>query len=147
MGRSYEGRELWMLKISDNVATDESEPEVLITGLTHAREHLTVEQALAVIHWLVDGYGSSQRITRIVNTTELWIVPMLNPDGGQWDIRSGKYHMLAQESTAHARLEGHRHGHQPQLRVSLGMLRRLGLVAVRHRVPGTAALLDARGGS
>jgi carboxypeptidase T len=92
MGRSFQGRELWMLKISDNVGIDENEPEVLITGLTHAREHLTVEQALAVIHWLVDGYGNTQRITHIVNTTELWIVPMLNPDGGQWDIRNGKFH-------------------------------------------------------
>jgi len=92
MGKSYQGRELWMLKISDNVATNENEPEMLITGLTHAREHLSVEQALAVINWLVDGYGNTQRITDIVNHTELWIVPMLNPDGGEWDIRYGKYH-------------------------------------------------------
>ncbi len=91
-GKSYEGRDIWMLKISDNVGTDEHEPEVLITGLTHAREHLTVEQALAVIRWLVNGYDSNSRIKHIVDSTELWIVPMLNPDGGQWDIRSGKYH-------------------------------------------------------
>jgi carboxypeptidase T len=91
-GKSYLGREIWMLKISDNVNTDENEPEVLITGLTHAREHLTVEQSLAIIHWLVDGYGSNQRITDIVNNTELWIVPMLNPDGGEYDIQGGRYH-------------------------------------------------------
>ncbi len=91
-GKSYRGRDIWMLKISDNVNTDENEPEVLITGLTHAREHLTVEQSLAVIHWLVDGYGSNSRITNIVNSTELWIVPMLNPDGGQYDIHGGHYH-------------------------------------------------------
>lgn len=92
MGQSYQGRELWMLKISDHVTVDENEPEVLITGLTHAREHLTVEQALAIIHWLVDGYGNTPRITQIVNSTELWIVPMLNPDGGEWDIHNAKYH-------------------------------------------------------
>jgi len=92
-GKSYEGRDIWMLKISDNVNNDENEPEVLITGLTHAREHLTVEQALAIIHWLVNGYGSNSRVTQIVNTTELWIVPMLNPDGGEWDIHFGKYHL------------------------------------------------------
>jgi carboxypeptidase T len=92
IGKSYQGRELWMLKISDNAAADESEPEVLITGLTHAREHLSVEQSLAIIRWLVDGYGNQPRITQIVNSTELWIVPMLNPDGGEWDIRGGRYH-------------------------------------------------------
>jgi carboxypeptidase T len=91
-GKSYLGREIWMLKISDNVNTDETEPEVLITGLTHAREHLTVEQSLAIIHWLVNGYGNVQRITDIVNSTELWIVPMLNPDGGEYDIHGGHYH-------------------------------------------------------
>jgi carboxypeptidase T len=92
IGKSYLGRELWMLKISDNVATDENEPEVLITGLTHAREHLTVEQSLAVIHWLVNGYGNTPRITQIVDSTVVWVAPMLNPDGGEWDIRYGRYH-------------------------------------------------------
>jgi carboxypeptidase T len=92
IGTSYQGRQLWRLKISDNVAVDENEPEVLITGLTHAREHLTVEQSLAIIHWLVDGYGNTPRITNIVNSSEVWVVPMLNPDGGEWDIRNGRYH-------------------------------------------------------
>ncbi|MEA2279001.1 MAG: carboxypeptidase, partial [Solirubrobacteraceae bacterium] len=41
IGRSYEGRELWAVKISDNVAVDESEPEVLFTANQHAREHIT----------------------------------------------------------------------------------------------------------
>ena len=44
IGKSHQGREIWAAKISDNVATDESEPEVLFDGLHHAREHLTVEQ-------------------------------------------------------------------------------------------------------
>ena len=47
IGKSYQGRDIWAAKISDNVATDENEPEVLFDALHHAREHLTVEQALA----------------------------------------------------------------------------------------------------
>lgn len=92
IGKSYQGRELWLLKISDHVATDEPEPEVLVTALTHAREHMTVEQALALIGWLVDGYGTNPRTTAIVDSTELWVIPELNPDGGEWDIRGGRYH-------------------------------------------------------
>ena len=46
IGSSYEGRTIWAGKISDNVATDENEPEVLFTHHQHAREHLTVEMAL-----------------------------------------------------------------------------------------------------
>jgi hypothetical protein len=41
IGKSYQGRELWAAKISDNVATDEDEPEVLFDALHHAREHMT----------------------------------------------------------------------------------------------------------
>jgi hypothetical protein len=92
IGKSYQGRQLWILKISDNVGVDEAQPEVLFTGLTHAREHLTVEQAMAVIHWLTDGYASDPQIQGIVRSTEIWVVPMINPDGGEYDIKNGRYH-------------------------------------------------------
>lgn len=86
LGLSHEGRDLWAVKISDNVATDENEPEILMDSLQHAREHLTVEMALRVIALLTDGYGTDTRITDIVDSREIWIVPMLNPDGGEYDL-------------------------------------------------------------
>jgi carboxypeptidase T len=46
LGSSHQGRTVYALKVSDNVATDEAEPEVLFTANQHAREHLTVEMAL-----------------------------------------------------------------------------------------------------
>ncbi|WP_084958511.1 M14 family zinc carboxypeptidase [Thermoactinospora rubra] len=92
-GRSYEGRDLVGVKISDNVATDENEPEVLFTHHQHAREHLTVEMALYIMHLLADNYGSDARITNLVNTREIWIFPDLNPDGGEYDIATGSYRM------------------------------------------------------
>ena len=58
MGLSYEGREIPVVKISDNVTVDEDEPEILFDGLHHAREHLSTEQALHIISMLVDGYGT-----------------------------------------------------------------------------------------
>lgn len=90
-GTSYQGRELIGIKISDNVSTDESEPEVLFTAHQHAREHLTVEMALYLAHLLADGYGSDSRITGLVNSREIWILPDLNPDGGEYDIATGSY--------------------------------------------------------
>ena len=66
IGKSYQGRDLWVAKVSDNVAVDEAEPEVMFDGLHHAREHLSLEQTLAILHWLTDGYGIDQRITDIV---------------------------------------------------------------------------------
>jgi predicted transcriptional regulator len=59
IGKSYQGRELWAAKISDNVNTDENEPEVMFDSLTHAREHITVEMNLYLLHLLADNYGSN----------------------------------------------------------------------------------------
>jgi murein tripeptide amidase MpaA len=91
IGSSHEGRELWAMKISDNVAVDESEPEVLYVGLHHAREHLTVEMTLYLMNLLVDNYGRDQRITNLVNSREIYIVFNLNPDGGEYDVSTGSY--------------------------------------------------------
>ncbi|MEU8250417.1 M14 family zinc carboxypeptidase [Nonomuraea sp. NPDC048916] len=90
-GTSYEGRQLIGVKISDNVGTDEAEPEVLFTAHQHAREHLTVEMALYIMHLLADNYGTDTRITNLVNSREIWIMPDLNPDGGEYDIAAGSY--------------------------------------------------------
>jgi hypothetical protein len=91
IGTSFEGRDMPVLKISDNVAVDEAEPEVLYNAHQHAREHLTVEMALYLLHQFADLYGTDARITNIVNTREIWIVPDMNPDGGEYDIATGSY--------------------------------------------------------
>ncbi|MFD9611384.1 M14 family metallopeptidase [Streptomyces sp. NPDC059083] len=91
IGKTYQGRDIVAIKVSDNVATDENEPEVLFTHHQHAREHLTVEMALYLLRELGAGYGTDPRITSMVNGREIWIVPDLNPDGGEYDIASGSY--------------------------------------------------------
>jgi hypothetical protein len=91
IGKSYQGRELWAAKVSDNVATDENEPEVLYDGGHHADEHMGVEMTLAILRWLTTGYGVDPRITTIVNTREIWIVFNVNPDGSEYDIATGKF--------------------------------------------------------
>ena len=91
IGTTYEGRTIWAGKISDNVAVDESEPEVLFTHHQHAREHLTVEMALYTLKMLTDEYGTNQQITDLVNSREIWMVFDMNPDGGEYDIATGTY--------------------------------------------------------
>ncbi|MEU9664838.1 M14 family metallopeptidase [Streptomyces bobili] len=91
IGTSYQGRNIVAIKISDNVGTDEAEPEVLFTHHQHAREHLTVEMALYLIRELGAGYGTDSRVTSMVDNREIWIVPDLNPDGGEYDIATGSY--------------------------------------------------------
>jgi carboxypeptidase T len=92
IGKSYRGRELWMAKVSDNVTVDEPEPEVMFDGSIHSDEHMGVEMTLHIFHWLVDGYGLNSRITNIVNTREIYILFLTNPDGAEYDISGGKFH-------------------------------------------------------
>jgi carboxypeptidase T len=92
LGESYEGRALWAVKISDDVAADEDEPEVLFVGLHHAREHLSVEMALYTLHLFADNYGTDPRVRGIVDSREVYVVFALDPDGGEYDVADGYYH-------------------------------------------------------
>jgi hypothetical protein len=92
IGRSYQGRDLWAAKVSDNVGTDEAEPEILVDGLHHGDEHMSLEMTLAVLRWLTDGYGTDARIKKIVDSREIWIVFAMNPDGATFDVKGRTYH-------------------------------------------------------
>ncbi|MBM7173200.1 zinc carboxypeptidase [Streptomyces sp. G44] len=91
IGKSYAGRDIVAIKISDNVAADEAEPEILFTHHQHAREHLTVEMALYLLRELGDDYATDARVKKMVDSREIWIVPDMNPDGGEYDIATGSY--------------------------------------------------------
>ncbi len=47
----------------------------------HAREWITPEMTTRLMHLVLDGYGADREITRLVNSTELWFLPVANPDG------------------------------------------------------------------
>ncbi|GLZ42360.1 M14 family metallopeptidase [Actinokineospora sp. NBRC 105648] len=91
IGKSYQGRDLYAVKISDNAATDENEPEVLFTHHQHAREHITVEMAVYLVNLFTDNYSTDSKIKSLVDSREIWILPDLNPDGGEYDISTGAY--------------------------------------------------------
>jgi carboxypeptidase T len=95
IGRSYEGRDLWAARISDNVQLDQDEPETLFVGHYHAREHLTVEMMLYLLHMLADEYGvpGHEEITDLVNSREIYLIFDLNPDGGEYDIAGDSYQL------------------------------------------------------
>jgi hypothetical protein len=92
IGKSYEGRDIWAAKVSDNVSVDENEPEVLVDALHHADEHLGVEQALYLLATLTSQYTTDPYVRRLVNERVVWIVFALNPDGWAYDLSGGTYH-------------------------------------------------------
>jgi hypothetical protein len=77
----FEQRQIWALKISDNVSEDEGEPEIVFVGAHHAREWISVEVPLALAHHLLDNYASDASIKEVVDHKAVWVIPMLNPDG------------------------------------------------------------------
>ena len=74
-------RDILALKVSDNVSIQESEPEALILGLIHAREWSTSELVLNLADNLTGQYGKDPRITWLVDNRQIWIIPVVNPDG------------------------------------------------------------------
>ena len=81
IGQSFEGREIWAIKFSDNPNSDEDEAEVLYTGLHHAREPMSYMNLFYYMYWLCDNYGIDDKATNIINNRELWFIPAINPDG------------------------------------------------------------------
>jgi len=81
IGTTAEGLTIWAIKISDNVALKENENRLLFIGAHHAREWISVEVPLLLAKYLVESYGTDDSVKSIIDNEEIWIVPMLNPDG------------------------------------------------------------------
>jgi hypothetical protein len=81
IGTTPNGRNLYVLKISDNASTDETEPEFLYTSSMHGDEITGFPTMMHLITELLTKYGTDSEITSIVNSTEIFICPLANPDG------------------------------------------------------------------
>ena len=80
--RGLADRDIWGLKISDNVEVEEpGEPEVLYMACHHAREIITPEIVLYFMNYLLNNYGTDPEVTHLVDNRQFWLVPLVNPDG------------------------------------------------------------------
>lgn len=81
IGNSLEGREIIAVRISDDKEFNEEEPAVLFNALHHAREVMTVEVIQDILESLSKGYSSDDSIRSWVDKMQIWLIPMVNPDG------------------------------------------------------------------
>jgi len=81
LGTSVQGRELWMMKVTRNPDLEEDEPEVEYIAAMHGDEVVGKEMCVNLLNLLTDQYGLDPRITDLVDNTEIWILPSMNPDG------------------------------------------------------------------
>lgn len=86
LGKSHELRDLWAIKISDAADLDEDEPVIVLLGAHHAREWISVDVPFLIAKYLLEKYNADTLVTRLVNSAEIWIVPMVNPDGHQYSV-------------------------------------------------------------
>jgi hypothetical protein len=80
-GKSVQGRELWVMKISDNADTEEEEPKLLYVANMHGDEVVGRELMIYLTRQLLTEYQTSDRIRSLVDNAQIYIMPSMNPDG------------------------------------------------------------------
>jgi carboxypeptidase T len=94
IGKSFEGRDIWAIHMNSNpqslTSNVSNQPGIVYMGNHHAREHVSVEVPLLFAHYLID-HKNHPEISHLLNSRDIWIVPMVNPDGSEFDVASGTY--------------------------------------------------------
>ena len=72
---------IYWMRISDNPNTDEDEAEILYNSIHHAREPMAVMQNIYYMWYLLENYETDPEIKALVDNTEMYFVPIVNPDG------------------------------------------------------------------
>lgn len=82
-GQTHEGRDVFYVKISDNpsMTDDATEPNVLYSSIHHAREPMSMSETIFYMWYLLENYATNPEIQYIVDNTEMYFVPCINPDG------------------------------------------------------------------
>lgn len=88
IGKSNKGNDLLFVKISDNVEADEVEPEFKYISSMHGDEITGRELTTMLLEEIGEKYGRDAEITELVNNTEIWIMPSMNPDGSDMKQRA-----------------------------------------------------------
>jgi len=85
LATTIDGNPIYYVRISDNPSVNESEPEVLYTALHHSREPASLSQLMYFMWYLLENYSKDATVKHIVDNTELYLVPCVNPDGYKYN--------------------------------------------------------------
>ncbi len=83
---THDGNSLHWVRISDNPDIDEdNEPEVLYTGLHHAREPLSMMQMIYIMWYMLEDYENGGENQYLIDNFEMYFVPCINVDGYKYN--------------------------------------------------------------
>lgn len=88
IGRSVQGRAIPGLKLG--FPSNRPKPAAAFLGTHHAREHLSTEVPLLLARWLVEN-AKEPRVRKLLETRDVYILPLINPDGAEFDVATGQY--------------------------------------------------------
>lgn len=101
--KTPEGKDIWALRITSDLNTAATKPAAIFMGGHHAREHLSVEMPLMFAEYLVNQFrAGNQKIIGLINSRDIHIIPVVNPDGMEYDIKDGSYKMWRKNRTRNA---------------------------------------------
>lgn len=89
IGKSVENRELWVMRITKDPTVDVTlpgKPKFKYVGNMHGDETVSRQVLIYLLEYLLEKYGEDQRITELLNTTDIYIMPSMNPDGFEKSI-------------------------------------------------------------
>ncbi|MEK6706161.1 MAG: M14 family metallopeptidase [Bdellovibrionota bacterium] len=94
IGDTIENRKIWAIHINTNpsalISGRSNKPGAIFMGNHHAREHLSIEVPLMLAQYLLN-HRDDAKIWALIDSRDIWIIPIVNPDGSEWDISTGQY--------------------------------------------------------
>lgn len=78
---TQEGRQLQWVKITNNPSVPNTKPQVLYTAIHHAREPISLSETIFYMWYLLENYETNDEVKNIVDNTEMYFIPVVNPDG------------------------------------------------------------------
>jgi carboxypeptidase T len=79
--KTHNGNPIHWLRISNNPNQRQNKPQILYTALHHAREPVSLSQMIFFMWYVLENYDKDPVVTNILNNTELYFIPCVNPDG------------------------------------------------------------------
>jgi carboxypeptidase T len=91
VGKSVENRDIWGLRISIDHDLGANKKAIVYMGTHHAREHVSTEIPILFAEEILGRVHTDAAITELLSTIEIYIIPIVNPDGAIHDISGRGY--------------------------------------------------------